>query len=265
MPLHRCFSSLGCPEFSLDGVLALADKHRVPQVELRALGGTLDLGTYLAAEYGTPGNLGAARVPAVRVSALDASLRLIDGAVAEREQLAALAPWADAMGVRWLRVFDGGNHLDSAAFAAARKTLAWWRELRNRHGWKSDLMVETHDSLLTADAIRRFVDAVPDVGILWDAHHTWRKGGEDPALTWTAIRPYVVHVHVKDSISVPSSRHPFTYVVPGDGEFPMRDVWRVLKTDDFGGAVSLEWEKLWHPYLPSLDEALTAATERKWW
>lgn len=29
--------------------------------------------------------------------------------------------------------------------------------------------------------------------------------------------------------------------------------------------VSLEWEKLWHPYLAPLDDALTAAAQRQWW
>ena len=34
---------------------------------------------------------------------------------------------------------------------------------------------------------------------------------------------------------------------------------------EFTGCVSLEWEKLWHPYLAPLDDALTAAKKRNWW
>jgi hypothetical protein len=29
--------------------------------------------------------------------------------------------------------------------------------------------------------------------------------------------------------------------------------------------VSLEWEKLWHPYLAPLDDALNAAAKKNWW
>ena len=29
--------------------------------------------------------------------------------------------------------------------------------------------------------------------------------------------------------------------------------------------VSLEWERLWHPYLAPLDDALAAAAKRNWW
>ena len=83
--------------------------------------------------------------------------------------------------------------------------------------------------------------------------------------TWRAIRSGVVHVHVKDSVGQPSARHPFTYVLPGDGEFPVSPLLAALQADGFDGPVSLEWERMWHPYLPSLDAALTVAAVRHWW
>jgi sugar phosphate isomerase/epimerase len=132
-------------------------------------------------------------------------------------------------------------------------------------GWRVDVMIETHDALTTAAAIRRLLAVVPDAAILWDSHHTWKKGGEDPVVTWRAIRGHVVHVHVKDSVSVPSARHPFSYVSPGEGEFPMTPLMAELRAANFPGPVSLEWERMWHPYLPPLDEALTVAAARGWW
>ena len=82
--------------------------------------------------------------------------------------------------------------------------------------------------------------------------------------TWQAIKPHVVHIHVKDSISKPSAKHPFSYVLPGEGEFAMAALRPVLAAE-FTGCVSLEWEKLWHPYLAPLDNALTAAAKHNWW
>ncbi len=166
--------------------------------------------------------------------------------------------------MKWLRVFDGGKP-NVADFSAAQATMRWWKELRTERGWKADVMVETHDSLFTAEKIAGFLAALPRAAILWDAHHTWRKGGEDPAITWAAIRRNVVHVHVKDSVDVPSARHPFTYVLPGDGGFPIARMLTALRADGYAGLVSLEWEKMWHPYLPPLDEALTVAQSRGWW
>jgi sugar phosphate isomerase/epimerase len=266
MPLSRCFSSLGCPEFSLDETLALAVKHDVPAVELRALGGTIGLADYFAREFGSPEALAARlRGSPVRLAAFNASLHLVGATAAERDQLVAFAPWADAVGVRWLRVFDGGSAADAAEFAGAAEVIRWWRGLRQARGWRTDVMVETHDSLFTSEAIRRFLAAVPGTAILWDAHHTWRKGGEEPVATWQAIRAGVVHVHVKDSVDRPSARHPYTYVLPGDGEFPAGRLLAALRADGFDGPVSLEWERMWHPYLPPLDEALHVAGARGWW
>jgi sugar phosphate isomerase/epimerase len=70
-------------------------------------------------------------------------------------------------------------------------------------------------------------------------------------------------LHVKDRISRASERHPFTYVLPGQGEFPMAALRRALQADNLAGPVSLEWEKLWHPALPPLEAALDAAAG--WW
>lgn len=266
MPYSRCFSSLGCPELSLDAAFALASRHGIPLVELRALGGSVDLPAYFASQFGSPAQLAAhMRESAVRIVAFNASLHLASPTPAERDQLVAFAPWAEALGVRWLRVFDGGKSANAAEFADAAATVRWWNELRREHGWRAELLVETHDSLFTADAIRRFLTALPGTAILWDSHHTWKKGGEDPVVTWRAIRESVVHVHVKDSIGVASARHPFTYVLPGDGEFPMAALVGALRADDFTGPVSLEWEKLWHAYLPPLDDALALAAARNWW
>jgi sugar phosphate isomerase/epimerase len=262
----RCFSSLGCPDCTLDETLALAAKHRLSAVELRALGGTVDLPAQLAAQCGTPENFGARlRGGTVRVVALDTSLKLAGAAPGDRERFLEYVPWAEAAGVRWLRVFDGGKNADAAECAEMAATLAWWRALRRERGWRADLMIETHDALVTTAALQRLLAAAPGAAILWDAHHTWRKGGEDPVATWRAIRAKVVHVHVKDSVSRPGPRHPFTYVRPGDGEFPMAPLRAAVRADGFAGPVSLEWEKLWHPELPSLDEALAAARARGWW
>ncbi len=259
------FSTLGCPELTLEQVLELAHKHQVRAVELRSLAGTMELPAYLAKTCGTPEKLAARlRGEPVKFIAFGTSLKAIGGTAADREAFLQFVPWAEALGVPRLRVFDGGKDAGVADLAEAAATVKWWRELRAKNGWKTDLMVETHDTLFTAEKIKRFVAAVPDTSILWDTHHTWKKGGEDPVVTWRAVGPHVAHIHVKDSISQSSAKHPYTYVLPGDGEFPMAPLRAVLRAE-YAGPVSLEWEKVWHPYLAPLDEALTASARRSWW
>ncbi|HUR60133.1 MAG TPA: sugar phosphate isomerase/epimerase [Opitutaceae bacterium] len=267
MSLVRCFSTLGCPELSLEETLALAAKHRIDAVELRALGGTVELPAYLQARYGSPEALARlVKAQPVRIASFDTSWHLAGGAPEEREAFRAFLPWAEALAVPWLRVFDGKGPLEqSAALAQAAESVRWWRAVRRERGMRADIMVETHDSLFTAAAIQQFQSAAPGTAILWDSHHTWRKGEEDPLVTWREIRGGVAHVHVKDSVAVASARHPFTYVLPGDGGFAIAALLDALRADGFSGAVSLEWEKMWHPYLPPLDTALATAAARRWW
>lgn len=263
----RAFSTLGCGELDLPGVFALADRHGIAQVELRALAGTIELPGYFAKTYGSPAAMAAELGErSRRIAALDTSFRLISGGETDRLALREFVPWAEALGVRWLRVFDGGKGLDAESLRSAAATLEWWQSLRREEELQVDLMIETHDVLLDADRIARFTAAMPanSVGLLWDAHHTWRRGREDPLATWRTIRSQVVHVHVKDSITVPGDAQAGTYVLPGAGEFPMTTL-RAALAKEFTGTLSLEWEKLWHPQLAPLEDALRAAEARGWW
>jgi sugar phosphate isomerase/epimerase len=161
-------------------------------------------------------------------------------------------------------VFDGGRNGDASELSEMAATLHWWREItQERHG-RTQLMVETHDSLYTAEAIERFLEIAPGTAILWDSHHTWKLGREDPLVTWNQLSGQIVHIHVKDSVSRPSGRHPYTYVPPGEGEFPASALLAALERD-FSGTLSFEWERYWHPELPSLESALHVGVRNLWW
>lgn len=265
MSFFRAYSTLGCPEASLEEALALAATYGLQGIELRSLEGTVDLPALLARRYGTPEAF-AARVAAqpVRVVGLNTSLKLCGSDDAAWSDVEAYLPWAEALGGVRLRVFDGGSKGDDAELAEMAARFQAWRTRRAARGWKSDLMIETHDSLCRAETIQALAARVGSLPILWDTHHTWKRGGEDPVATWRAIRPLVVHLHVKDSISARSARHPFTYVLPGAGEFPMAPLRAALVADRCDRPVSLEWERLWHPYLDPVGRALEVAAGG-WW
>jgi hypothetical protein len=74
-----------------------------------ALGGTVELPGYFARQFRNPATLARhIRRCGISILALDTSLRLIGATAVEREHLLALAPWAEALAVPRLRVFDGG-------------------------------------------------------------------------------------------------------------------------------------------------------------
>jgi len=259
--LAWCFSTLGCPELSLPEVTALARQFQIGQVELRTVSERLDLPALFTEEHGTPENLKQWLTrEGITVAALDSSAKLIGCTPTARQELLDFARWADALGIPHIRVFDGGSFSPTLLpedRQEAADFLAWWEDEKSAHGWSVELAVETHDALCTAaNCLDLAAASAHPLHILWDAHHTWRKGGEDPLVTWAAIRPLVCHVHFKDSIGEPSARHPFTYTPLGDGEFALEALLDQLRADGFTGPVSLEWERKWHPYLAPLAEAL---------
>lgn len=254
-----CFSTLGCPQLTLEEVLTLASAHRMPAVELRALEGTVDLPACLADRFGSPQAFGdCVQSRGIAIAALGTSEKLM-GDRFDLEMLAEFARWAEAAGAPYLRIFDGGENAPTADdFAVARERLDRWQMLRAQKGWTVDLMVETHDGLCDPEPLRAAVQHLPGIMILWDTHHTWRKGGADPLATWKDIAANVVHLHVKDSVGTATD---YGYVVPGRGDFPWPALAAQLEADEFAGRVSLEWEKMWHPSLPDISEALQGAAD----
>jgi sugar phosphate isomerase/epimerase len=260
---RRCISSLGWPEATWAELEALANRFGLSAVELRTLEGRLDLPALWTERFGEPAKLVApGRRPVI---ALGTSAKLFNGGDSAREELLAWAPWAEAMGARWLRVFDGASGLGQADFAQAAELLGWWQETRKARAWRVDLAIETHDSLLNSASLLELLAAAPQARVLWDTHHTWRRGGESPSETWRQVASAVVHIHVKDSIDQPSARHPYTYTLPGEGQYPMPELRSALIASRYEGGLSLEWELKWHPYLPSLESALQAASQAGWW
>jgi sugar phosphate isomerase/epimerase len=262
-------SSLGCGELTLPDMCGLAGRFGIDALELRSVAGRLDLPAYLAETYPDPAAVRALLGEAgVRVVVLDSSFKLVGGSVAEREELRAFACWADALQAPYIRVFGGGTMergLSGDDLRQAAAHVDWWSREKAARGWKADLILETHDGFSAADRCLALQDRLAGaLPVLWDTHHTWKLGGEEPAATWRRLGPLVRHVHIKDSVSIPSARHPYSYVMPGTGEFPALETLDLLAADGYGGVVCLEWERKWHPYLPPLEEALAALPAAAW-
>mgnify|MGYP003643393969 CR=1 FL=1 len=257
MVLVNCFSTLGCPQRTLRQSIELAQAHDIPMVEVRTLSGSNDLTQNLASEFGQPADLTACLGDAdIKVPVMGSSHRLFDETF-DFAPLQNLAQWADAAGVRFLRVFDGkGETLDSEMLDLAQARFEHWEALRAAQGIKAQLLIETHGVLCANQALEAFCNRLRDAPILWDTHHTWAAGNA-LAQTREIIGARLAHLHVKDSLLRAGKRQ---YVLPGTGSFPAADLARVLtEFPPVSAAVSLEWEKHWHPEIPDLESALTYA------
>lgn len=267
-PFLTCFSTMGCTELTLPQVLAVADHFAIDCLELRSLENRIDLPAYLA---GLPGGLAAVRSTLARhpTRVLGTSFKLVGDTEAGRTALLAFAGLAEQLGTPYLRIFGGGTWgtaLTDDNYRQAVEVLNWWQKEKKKNDWQTEILIETHDAFSASPPFLRLFELLGRTHpIIWDSHHTWRLAGERPVDTWKQLKPHTRHVHIKDSVLKPSVRHPYTYVLPGTGEMPAREVLDLLRRDKFSGAVSLEWEKMWHPYLPPLEEALTACQKEGWW
>ena len=263
------FSTLGCHELDLEQVCALAARHDIHAVEIRALEDRQDLPAYLDKTYSNSDEIQPIlNTYGQHIIALNSGFKLIGSKEPDRAELLEFARWAEALDVPYIRTFGGGKMdetLTEQDLDQGAANLEWWHKVRRQNGWRTKLALETHSGFSSSErCIKLQRHAGIALDIIWDTHHTWKYGKESAQQTWDQLSHLVRHVHIKDSVSIPSARHPYSYVLPGTGEFPGMEVLSLLESHDYSGIVSLEWERKWHPYLPSLDEALDALAAAGW-
>ena len=254
----------------MPAICELAEKHGIHHLEIRSLADCLNLPEYLDANYPNDSNSVKQILAQHRQSiiALNSGFTLIGADEAAREELLGFARWAELLGVPFIRVFGGGsmsNSLSKSDLTEAVENLNWWKLQSEQHQWTTRIALETHTGFSSSERCLRLQEAFGNsLDIIWDTHHTWKMGNESPQQTWAQMAAMIQHVHVKDSVSIPSARHPYSYVLPGAGEFPVVELFKVLRDNDYNGVVSLEWERKWHPYLPDLDTALETLKASGW-
>jgi sugar phosphate isomerase/epimerase len=293
------FSTLACPEWPLESLLANCCRYGYDGVEIRQIAGEANLLNVA--------DLASSRHAALRRTLADSGIAICGLASSVRfdypdqttreEQLRtgqAYVELAAALGSRFVRVF--GDVLPSGPRSARQATLDQIGESLNLLGEFAaargvDILLETHgdfaDSTVVCDLMPRIES--PAVGILWDTHHPWKFFCEPLEQTWTRLKPWVRHTHWKDSVTRPSSaprpdatsqsaasaaahslmsgHREADYVLFGGGEFPAEDCARLLKQSGYDGWLSLEWEKMWHPQIeiPEVALPLFAARMRALW
>ena len=268
-PLRWCFSTLGCSDLSFPEICELAGEFRIPGIELRGIGGRMDMPEYCSEQHLTAEQMHLlCQRHRTRMVVAGSSVKLTGWTEQDRTDLLKFCTWAERLCIPHVRVFGGGRWgtpLTNADYQHAVELVHWWRNERATRGWQVDLLLETHDAFSGSEACLKLNERLTQpLSLIWDSHHTWRIGGESPEFTWTQLGPHVRHVHVKDSVDRPSARHPHTYVLPGDGQMPLTEVIELLRKHRFDGFVSLEWERSWHPYLPPLREALSELQKQPW-
>jgi sugar phosphate isomerase/epimerase len=246
------FSTLGCPKWDWPQILDFAVAHGYASIELRGIQDTMDLPQ--CPEF-APDRLAATRAQLAQhelvVSDLGSSANMHEMDATKRaaqlDEGRRFIDLAHALGAPYVRVF-GNQYVPGVARDEMLAHIArGLRELGDYAQGKSvTVLIESHGDFTDSPSLQALLEraASPNVALLWDAHHTFVSGKEEPEETVRRLGSYIRHTHLKDSVAAGNDRR---YVLTGTGTVPVRRQVAALQKIGYRGFYSFEWEKRWHP------------------
>ncbi len=103
------------------------------------------------------------------------------------------------------------------------------------------ILVETVGKYADTSALIELLNsyASDSLAALWDLHYPYRVCGESPETTVKNLGAYIRHIHIKDSESSD------THSLVGEGTLPIDEFMDALRSINYDGFVSIEWDPNW--------------------
>jgi sugar phosphate isomerase/epimerase len=253
------FSTLGCPQWPFTQILDFAASNGFSAVEIRCIMGDLDLPS--RPEF-APDQLAATKkaiaAHGLKVSDLGSSSEMHHAdpdqrakSIADGKRFVDLAEKLDAP---YIRIY--GNKIEGDQQECIHRVAAGMRELAiYAKPHNVTVIIESHGDFVTSPLLKQVLTEAdhPNAALLWDAHHTFVDGHEEPEATVRELGQWIRHTHLKDSVPQNGERH---YVLTGKGNVPVARQMRALAATNYRGYFCFEWEKLWHPDIAEPDIAI---------
>lgn len=244
------FSTLGCPGWEWSKILDFAQSNNFSAIELRGLQGKMDLPSL--PEF-SPERIAQSKKEAaahgLRISCLGSSAHMHETDPEKHQaQLADARKFIDlasALDTPYVRVF--GDKIVGPKEESIEHVAKGLRQLGDYAGPKKvTVLIESHGDFTQSSALKTILEKAgsPHVALLWDAHHTYVSGKEEPEFTVGELGKYIRHTHLKDSRP---DGNDVRYVLTGQGQVPVKRQVEALKKIGYKGYYSFEWEKVWHP------------------
>jgi sugar phosphate isomerase/epimerase len=249
--LPLAFSTLGCPGWEWSKVLDYAKANGFEAIELRGIMGKMDLPSL---PQFAPGQIDETKKQVadhgLKISDLGSSSEMhTEEPAARAKQLADARRFIDlasALQVPYVRVF--GNEIKGPREEVIARVVDGLHKLGEYAGPKGvTVILESHGEFVDSPTLKEVLTRANSkyVALLWDAHHTFVEGHEEPEHTVAELGSWIRHTHLKDS--VPDGKGGRKYVLTGTGEVPVERQVLALRRINYKGYYCFEWEKVWHP------------------
>lgn len=259
--MKLAFSTLGCPHWELDRIAQAARDFGYEGIELRAVGGDLNL---LGRPEFQPRAVAATRGRLIdqnlSICCVDTSCTFDSVEAAERstqvEVAAKHCDLAAALGAPLVRIFPDKIQAGASREETRDAIAACLREVARRAPDGVRVGLETHGDFARGQAaaeIARLADH-GNVALIWDVANALAAGDtiEESA---REVAPYLAHVHLRDARAVEGREH-WLPVLAGRGAVSFAEAADALRKLDYDGYISFEWEKYWHPEIEEPEVAL---------
>lgn len=257
--MKYAFMTFSCPDWTLDEVLAAAQRYGYDGVELR-----IDANHKHGVELNsTSEQRAAAKAKAaqygVALCAVATSCKFADPTNAAQNVAAAheRIDLAAELGATVLRVFGGqipqGVSREQAIASVGQSLQALADHAAQRGVY---LALETHDDWCDPQHVQAVMRQVnqPNVAVNWDYQHTTRVAKTSVDDAFSALSPYIRHVHFHDGTLAADK---LEFLPVGQGAYDHRRVLALLKSIDYPGYLSGEWIN-WEPAEVHLPRELQA-------
>lgn len=261
------FSTLGCPDWTLEQIAAFAAQHGYGGIEVRGLQRQLDLPqcapfATAAAREKTKALL---KAKGLRFVGLGSSANLhLKGAERQKNLTDArrFIDLAQQLACPYVRVFPNnlpkeGNKTETLSLIA--QGLLQLGQYGKEAG--VTVLMETHGDVVWADDLATIMQAAQHThtGLIWDIANMWNVTKEAPAEVYKKLKKHIHHTHIKDAKLVDGK---LQYTLLGEGEVPVFEAIDALEKNNYKGYYSFEWEKMWHPTLPEPEVAFAHYAKR---
>ena len=245
--MKLAFSTLGCPDFSWNDIYSMAKDLGFNGIEIRGLGNEIfAVNAQPFTETQLPHTVKKLSELRLEIPCLSSGccLKMAENADKNYEEIMQYIELASKLGTRYIRILADlephpNGEVDDEVVLAALQRLVPAAEEKG-----VTLLIETNGVYSDTTRLCSLLDNITSdaVAALWDVHHPYRFAGEKPEKTVQNLGAYIKYVHIKDSVmenGVPK------YKMMGEGDLPIDEMMRALRSINYEGYVSLEWVKRW--------------------